>query len=88
MIRNMQFLGVTAILLCVLAMFLIYERQGLAARWVFGAGMVSLMASLLFSLREIVVSVNALNLLLADLETGKEQVSPVATDSHDPPPAM
>lgn len=76
MVRNMQFLGVSAILLCVLAMFLFYEKQVAIARFVFGAGMVSLMASLLFSLREILISVHALNLQLADLERDEKILPP------------
>ena len=77
MVRNMQFLGVTAILLCVLAMFLIYEAQTNAAKYVFGTSMVCLMLSLAFSLREIQISVDALNLQLADLERDKKQLPPL-----------
>lgn len=76
MVRNMQLLGVSAILLCVLAMFLFYENQIVVARFVFGAAMVSLMASLLFSLREILISVHALNLQLADLERDEKTLPP------------
>lgn len=70
LVRLMQLLGVVAILLCVLAMFLLYEKLQLAASFVFAGGMVSLMLSLLFSLREIQISVTALNVLLSDLERG------------------
>lgn len=77
MVRNMQLLGVTAILLCVLSMFLFYEKQDGAARFVFGAGMVSLMTSLVFSLREIQISVHALNVQLSDLEREEKQLPPL-----------
>jgi hypothetical protein len=77
MIRNMQFLGVFAILLCVLAMFLFYEQQIAVARFVFGAGMVSLMGSLIYSLREIHISVHALNLQLTDLERDEKRLPPL-----------
>ncbi len=77
LVRNMQLLGVTAILLCVLAMFLFYERADQPARWVFGAGMVALMTSLVFSLREIQISVNALNLQLSDLERDEKHLPPL-----------
>ncbi|MBC8141837.1 MAG: DUF2721 domain-containing protein [Armatimonadetes bacterium] len=70
LVRAMQLFGVVAILLCVLAMFLLYEKQQVAGSFVFAAGMVSLMMSLLFSLREIQISVTALNVLLSDLEHG------------------
>ncbi len=87
LVRSMQLLGVVAILLCVLAMFLLYEKMQAAGAFVFGAGMVSLMASLLFSLREIQISVTALNVLLADLEQGKPGHS--ATFGDDVPrPAL
>ena len=71
LVRGMQMLGVVAILLCVLAMFLLYEKRQVAGSFVFAGGMVALMASLLLSLREIQISVDALNVLLADLEDGK-----------------
>ena len=91
MIRNMQFLGVTAILLCVLSMFLFYGNREAAAQFAFGAGMVSLMLSLVTSLREIVISVHALNLQLADLETGDKGLIPLTiplTGEGEPPPAL
>lgn len=80
LVRNMQFLGVTAILLCVLAMFLFYEKWVEAGRIVFGMGMVSLMTSLLLSLREIQISVDALNVQLSDLESDKKQFMPVVEE--------
>ncbi len=68
LIRNMQILGVGAIFLCVLSMFLLFEGFAIAARWTFGASLVSLMTSLALSLREIQISVVALNLNLQKIE--------------------
>jgi len=72
LIRNMQALGVCAILLCAVSMFLLFAGFGGAARGAFGASLLSLMASLALSLREIQISVVALNLNLQDIE-GEEQ---------------
>lgn len=73
LIRNMQAFGVCAILLSVLSMFLLFERAQAAARFAFGAALVSLMLSLVLSLWEIQISVHALNLQLSDLEDEKER---------------
>jgi hypothetical protein len=68
LIRNMQWLGVFALFLCVLSMFAIFENQPKIARYMFTAGMVSLILSLAISLREIHLSVIALNLEMTDIE--------------------
>lgn len=71
LIRNMQTFGVLSILLCVVSMFCVYEGWSRVAGIVFGGALLSLIASLLISLREIQLSVVALNLELADMETGR-----------------
>jgi hypothetical protein len=68
LIRNMQAAGVFSIFLCVLCMFMLFEGWERAAKWVFGISLVSLMLSLLISLREIQISVNALVLQISDIE--------------------
>jgi Protein of unknown function (DUF2721) len=68
LIRNMQWLGVFSLLLCVVSMFFIFEHRPLTARNIFGAGVVSLMFSLFLSLREIHLSVAALNFEMSDIE--------------------
>ena len=68
LIRNMQFLAVTSLLLCVISMFFIFENRPHIARNIFGVGMGALIISLIISLREIHLSVVALNLEMKDIE--------------------
>jgi hypothetical protein len=68
LIRNMQATGVTSIFLCVLCMFLLFAGQVQFGKVVFAISLVFLMVSLAFSIREIQLSVDALNLHLSDLE--------------------
>ncbi|MFO7168759.1 MAG: DUF2721 domain-containing protein [Chloroflexota bacterium] len=67
-IRNMQFYGVSSFFLCVLCMFLVFAGQPVYGAFVFGASLVLLLISLALSIREIQVSIDALQLQLADLE--------------------
>ncbi len=73
LIRNMQGLGVFALFLCVLSMFFIFESRPITARYIFGFGLISLILSLVLSLREIHLSVVALNLELRDIESELEE---------------
>lgn len=68
LIRNMQALGVTSLFLCVFCMFLLFAGKVLLGEIVFGISLILLMASLALSIREIQISVNALNLHLSDME--------------------
>ncbi len=68
LIRNMQILGITSLLLCVVCMFLIYVENIRIAEILFGVALILLMASLALSIREIQISVKALNLHLSDIE--------------------
>lgn len=68
LIRNMQALGICSLLLCVFCMFLIFAGENFIGKVVFGVSLVLLMASLALSVREIQISVNALNIQLSDLE--------------------
>jgi len=67
LIRNMQALGLISLFLCVLCMFLLFSGNALAAKVVFGAGLLVLMLSLALSFREVQLSVQALNLALQDM---------------------
>jgi hypothetical protein len=67
-IRNMQWLAVFALFLCVLSMYFIFENQHITAKNLFVAGMISLIASLFLSLREIHLSIVAIGLELNDME--------------------
>jgi glucose uptake protein GlcU len=68
LIRNMQICGIASLLLCVLCMFLIYVSWHHIAEIIFGIALVLLIISLALSIREIQISVKALNLQLGDLE--------------------
>ena len=68
LIRNMQALGVMALLGCALCMFLLFQGWPVVAAWIFGGSLILFIASLLLSIREIWISVDALELQLGDLE--------------------
>lgn len=66
--RAMQILGIGSLLLCVLCMFLIYIGFQGWAELVFGIALVMLIFSLGLSIREIQISVKALDIHLNDME--------------------
>ncbi len=66
--RTMQLLGIGSLLLCVLCMFLVYVNVQLAAEIIFGIALLMLIISLAISVREIQISVRALDLHLSDME--------------------
>lgn len=70
LVRNMQAFGVGSIFLCVLAMFLLFAGVQIPAQLAFGLSLVLLMVSLALSMREIQISVQALNLQLGDMLEG------------------
>lgn len=72
--RNMQILGISSLLLCVLSMFLIYIEFQTFATWVFGLALLLLIFSLSLLIREIQISTNALALYLQDIETQLEKI--------------
>jgi hypothetical protein len=68
LIRSMQIAGISSLLLCVVCMFLIYIEEIIIAEFLFGISMVLLVISLALSIREIVISVKALDIHLSDVE--------------------
>lgn len=70
--RNMQALGISSLFFCVLTMFLIYLGEITAGEYVFGFSLILLMVSLGISVREIQISIKALNIQLSDLELKKK----------------
>ncbi len=68
LIRNMQIYGVSSFFLCVVCMFVLFAGRADLGKWIFGASLILLMISLALSLREVQVSVDALNYRLSDLE--------------------
>ncbi len=67
-IRTMQIFGVASFFGCVLCMFLLFAGQLTLGTWVFGASLLLLLASIAFSLRELIVSIDALELQISDLD--------------------
>lgn len=69
LIRDMQTMGILALLFCVVCMALLLLGLQGPAQWVFGASLFLMTASLGLSLVEIQLSGGALNLHLRDIET-------------------
>ena len=65
--KYMQVAGVLSFLLCTLSMFGLYLHLELAGVVLFGASLISLSLSLIFSLWEVLISTNALNVQVAAL---------------------
>ena len=71
LIRDMQGLGIGSLLCCVVAMFLLFVGHVFAAQIMFGASLIVMAVSLIFTIREIKISVDALNVHLKDIEEEK-----------------
>ena len=67
-IRRMQVAGVCAFIFCVFTMFALYMHWQQLAHWVFALSLILLLISLCFSLYEVQISGQALNLQLKNLE--------------------
>lgn len=68
LIRAMQVLGVSSLLLCVLCMFLLYVNWIGTAEITFGIALLLLIASLGASIHEILISIQALEVQLSDMQ--------------------
>jgi hypothetical protein len=68
LIRNMQIFGVASLLLCTFCMFALFTGWTTIGVWVFAAALILMMISLAISIRELLISVGALDLLLKDME--------------------
>ena len=69
LIRNMQIFGVLSLLFCVISMFALFAGWVTGGEWTFGLALILMMVSMGISLRELQISVGALDLLLADMES-------------------
>ncbi|MDR1623657.1 MAG: DUF2721 domain-containing protein [Tannerellaceae bacterium] len=67
LIRAMQILGVSSLLLSVVSMFFFYISFISVAIWIFGFGLILLAASLILCIWEINISVKALDIHLDDI---------------------
>ena len=68
LIRNMQIFGALSLLLCIVSMFALFEGWLTIGQWSFTVALILMIISLAISLRELQVSVGALDLLLSELE--------------------
>jgi hypothetical protein len=68
LIRYMQLLGVSSILLCVICMLFIFTGETTIAKYIFLLSLVLLAMSLTFTIWEVQISTNALSVELSDLE--------------------
>lgn len=66
----MQALGIGSLLMCVVCMFALFVDEAFLGKVLFGISLILMMGSLILSLREIVISVNALTLELK--KTGED----------------
>ena len=72
LIRNMQGCGVSSLFCCVVCMFALFWGFIVAGKIIFGLSLVLMMASLAISLREITISIDALNIELSDMQKNIE----------------
>ncbi len=76
LIKHMQGVGVASLSLCVVCMFLLFSGNPTLGKYTFGLSLILLLISLVLSLWEIAISVDALELHLNDIESapksGKE----------------
>jgi len=68
LVRYMQILGIASLFFCVLSMFFIYVKWQLVAAYIFGIGLILLIASLGICIWEIQISVKALEIYLKGME--------------------
>lgn len=70
LIQYMQGFGVLSFLLCALAMFALFVHAAGAGKFLFGSSILALAVSLVLSLIEVLISTNALAVVVEDLESG------------------
>jgi len=68
LIRDMQAFGVSSLLLCVVCMLVLFAGWVMVGKWIFAVSLVLMVISLAMSIREIQISVGALDLQMIDLE--------------------
>lgn len=68
LIRGMQITGIVSLLLCVISMFFIYIGISDLGAYIFGLALIFLAISLVLCIREIQISVNAINIYLDDMK--------------------
>lgn len=74
-VRNIQIIAISSLLLSAVCMLLIFVERELAAKWFFGGALMLQIIALTLSVREITLSMNALKLELSDMA---ELISPAS----------
>ncbi|ENO98932.1 DUF2721 domain-containing protein [Thauera phenylacetica] len=69
--QYMQGFGVLSFLLCALSMLALFLEAEVTGQWMFGTSIVTLAVSLVLSLIEVLLSTEALSLVVRDLEQAK-----------------
>ncbi|PCI21574.1 MAG: II family cellulose-binding protein [SAR324 cluster bacterium] len=69
LIKLMQTFGVVSFLLCTFSMLSLFLEVDLVGKWLFGMSLITLSISLLFSLYEVVISMDAINAELENIES-------------------
>lgn len=72
LIQHMQTCGVLSFLLCALSMFAIFVDSHTAGKILFGLSLLALAISLVLSLIEVLLSTNALTIVLEDMVKGAD----------------
>ncbi|WP_319581753.1 DUF2721 domain-containing protein [uncultured Pseudodesulfovibrio sp.] len=68
MIRHMQGFGVMSMVACIFSMICIFQEFELAGQIMFGVSLLFLILSMVYSFLEIRISLNALEILLQDMD--------------------
>lgn len=68
LIKYMQAMGVASFLICTVSMFFIFLQMKSVGEYLFGASVLCLMGSLILALWEVMISTNALDMLLNDFD--------------------
>jgi hypothetical protein len=68
LIRDMQIAGLLSLLFCVMSMFALFAGWKVGGQWSFAIALILMIVSMVISLRELQISVGALDVLLAELE--------------------
>ena len=69
LIKNMQFFGIASLFFCVFSMLLLFISNEKFGRLIFGGSLILMLISLGISIKEIKISVEALNIQLNRCET-------------------
>lgn len=67
LIKYMQSFGVLSFLICALSMFALFMNALMLGQWLFGISIVALALSLVISLFEVLISTNALTIVVDDM---------------------